>query len=151
MTLVVPDTDVHDLETTLTGPTLATILKAPKPNGGVMQLQLPRWQFRLGATLNDALKALGMPTAFDPGLADFSGMTTQEQLSIGAVAHQAFISVDEHGTEAAAATAVIMEASSGGGPPPIVLNVDRPFLFIIHDVPTAAPLFIGRVSDPSST
>jgi len=150
MTLVVPDASVRDLETTLDGSTLAAILKAPKAVG-VVELQLPRWQFRLSAQLNGSLKALGMPTAFEPGLADFSGMTAQEQLYIGAVLHQAFISVDEHGTEAAAATAVIMEASSGGGPPPVVLKLDRPFLFVIHDVTTATPLFIGRVSDPSAT
>jgi serpin B len=27
--------------------------------------------------------------------------------------------------------------------------VDRPFLYVIHDVATATPLFIGRVDDPS--
>jgi serpin B len=149
MTLVAPDTNLRDLEATLDGPTLAAILKATKPVG-VMKLQLPRWQYRLSARLNDDLQALGMPTAFGTE-ADFSGMTTQDQLYIGAVLHQAFISVDEHGTEAAAATAVIMEAASGGGPPPVVLNLDRPFLFLIHDVTTATPLFIGRVSDPSAT
>lgn len=150
MTVVVPDTSVRGLETTLDGPTLAAILKAPKAVG-IVQLQLPRWRFRLSAQLNGSLKTLGMPTAFEPGKANFSGMTTQEHLYIGAVVHQAFISVDEHGTEAAAATAVVMEALSGGGPPPVILNVDRPFLFVIHDVTTATPLFIGRVSDPTGT
>jgi len=28
--------------------------------------------------------------------------------------------------------------------------VDRPFLFVIHDLPTAIPLFIGRITDPSA-
>ena len=149
MTLVAPDTNLDDLEATLDGPTLAAILEATKPVGE-MELKLPRWQFRLRAQLNADLQALGMPTAFGPA-ADFSGMTTQDKLYIGAVLHQAFISVDEHGTEAAAATAVIMEASSAGGPPPVVLNLDRPFLFLIHDVTSATPLFIGRVSDPSPT
>jgi serpin B len=56
--------------------------------------------------------------------------------------------VDEHGTEAAAATATGMEA--GGMPKPVVaIVVDRPFLFVIHDVSTATPLFIGRVLDPT--
>ena len=32
-----------------------------------------------------------------------------------------------------------------------VLAVDRPFLFVIHDVQTAAPLFLGRIDDPSVT
>jgi serpin B len=28
--------------------------------------------------------------------------------------------------------------------------VDRPFLFVIHDVATGVPLFIGRVTDPTA-
>jgi len=30
------------------------------------------------------------------------------------------------------------------------LTVDRPFVFVIHDVETSTPLFIGRVVDPSA-
>jgi serine protease inhibitor len=26
-----------------------------------------------------------------------------------------------------------------------------PFLFVVHDVETATPLFVGRVDDPTST
>jgi serine protease inhibitor len=28
--------------------------------------------------------------------------------------------------------------------------VDRPFLFVIHDIATATPLFLGRVTDPTA-
>jgi serpin B len=31
---------------------------------------------------------------------------------------------------------------------PVTLVVDRPFLFVIHDVEHGTPLFVGRVSDP---
>ncbi len=58
---------------------------------------------------------LGMPTAFTDG-ADFTGMTTEEPLYIGAVIHQANITVDEAGTEAAAATAVVMDAGAAPNP-----------------------------------
>jgi serpin B len=88
-----------------------------------------------------------MPIAFDPFRADFTGMTVEEQLYISHVLHQAFIAVDEEGTEAAAATAVVMSTPSM--PRATVLNVDRPFLFVIHEIDTATPLFIGRVSDPT--
>jgi serpin B len=63
------------------------------------------------------------------------------------VIHQAFVAVDEKGTEAAAATAVV-------APPPSIpqveveLNLDRPFLFLIRDAPTGAVLFMGRLADP---
>ncbi len=85
---------------------LTEILAANKPT--MVQLTLPKWEFRTQAALADVLTAMGMPTAFDPNAADFSGMTEQEQLYIAAVVHEAFIAVDEEGTEAAAATAVVM-------------------------------------------
>ena len=90
---------------------------------------------------------MGMPTAFEAGEADFSGITTEERLFISAVIHQANIDVDEAGTTAAAATAVVMRSSAA--PDPVTLTVDHPFLFALRDVPTGAVLFLGRVTDPS--
>jgi serpin B len=111
-----------------------------------VDLTLPRWTFRTAAQLQDALARLGMPTAFGPD-ADFSGMTKVDELFISAVLHQVFVAVDEDGTEAAAATAVAMR---GTGLPetPVPMVVDRPFLFVIHDVLHGTPLFLGRVADP---
>ena len=88
-----------------------------------------------------------MPIAFT-GDADFSGMTTEEPLEIADVIHQAFIAVDEKGTEAAAATAVVMRAT-GLPAGSVTLRVDRPFLYAIQDDATGAVLFMGRVSDPT--
>jgi serpin B len=90
---------------------------------------------------------MGMPLAFDPGRADFSGMTDAERLYISAVIHQANIDVDEKGTTAAAATAVVMRAGSVPGEL-VVLRVDRPYLFALRDLCTGAVLFLGRVVEP---
>jgi serpin B len=95
------------------------------------------------------LAAMGMPLAFDPNRADFSGITTQEQLYISKVVHQANISVDEKGTEASAATAVQIEAQALPARQ-VTLHVDRPFLFAIRGTNTGAILFLGRVVDPSA-
>ena len=57
--------------------------------------------------------------------------------------------MDEAGTEAAAATAVIMPTAAPA-PPPIEVTVDRPFVFLIRDIETAAILFVGRVVNPSA-
>ena len=73
---------------------------------------MPKFKFRTQAALADALQGLGMQKAFDPEAADFSGMTKQEALYISDVIHEAYIAVDEEGTEAAAATAVIMRATA---------------------------------------
>jgi serpin B len=96
---------------------------------------------------------MGMKDALNYGLADFSGMTGDEDLFISDVVHRAFIDVDEEGTEAAAATAVEMAATSAEEDEeeePIELVIDRPFIFLIRDRYTGTILFLGRVLDPSS-
>jgi len=80
-------------------------------------------------------------------MADFSGMDGQRDLYIGNALHKAFIAVDEKGTEAAAATVIIMQAMALM-PQGIVLTIDRPFFYVIRDVPTGTILFMGRVVDP---
>ncbi|MGB2985185.1 MAG: serpin family protein, partial [Phycisphaerae bacterium] len=73
-----------------------------------------------------------------------------EQLFIANVIHKAFVAVDEEGTEAAAATAVVVGATSAPGEP-VVVTVDRPFVFVVRDIPTGTILFLGRVVDPSTS
>ena len=118
-------------------------------NDAEVDLTMPKFKFRTQAGLADALKALGMEKAFDPEAADFSGMTKQEALYVSDVIHEAYIAVDEEGTEAAAATAVIMRATAA--PLTMVqMKVDRPFLFALRDRDTGAILFLGRVTDPTA-
>jgi serpin B len=114
-------------------------------------LELPKWESETRIELSAALAALGMPTAFTDA-ADFTGMTTDEALQIGFVIHQANITVDEAGTEAAAATAVGIEATSAPAeePEPILLTVDRPFVYALRDRETGAVLFLGRVTSPAA-
>ena len=109
-------------------------------------LTMPRFEFESGFDLGIPLAAMGMPLAFTLQ-ADFSGITPRERLFISDVIHRATISVGEVGTEAAAATAGVMPPSE---PPTDVVTVavDRPFVFLIRDVPTGTLLFLGRVVDP---
>ncbi len=117
-------------------------------------LSLPRFEYDTSLNLADTLAALGMPEVFSLE-ADFSGIS-DDPLFVDAVTHQAFIQVDEKGTEAAAATAIGL---GGGGPPndPIEFNVNRPFLYIIYHQSYEAEfrgeggtiLFIGRVLNPA--
>jgi serpin B len=109
-------------------------------------IYLPKFEFDTKYTLNENLKALGMPIAFDAKNADFSGMTTVEQLFISQVIHQAYVKVDEKGTEAAAATGVVMVPTAM---PRNVFRADHPFIFIIQQKDTGNILFLGRVVDPT--
>jgi serpin B len=113
---------------------------------------MPRIGIEARVDLADALAAMGMPMAFDVETADFSGISPiarETGLYITKVIHQANIDVDEKGTEAAAATAVVMATGGGPGSREVAFKVDRPFLFLVRDVPTGAILFMGRVVDPS--
>ncbi|HSV40655.1 MAG TPA: serpin family protein [Nocardioidaceae bacterium] len=140
MTVVLPD-DI----TSVGGDLSALIDWTPTESVG---LRLPKWKFRLQSRLNKALDRLGMPTAFTDA-ADFSGMAPEgSEWFISAVLHEAFIAVDEEGTEAAAATAVVISDSAAHIEPRVV-RVDRPFVFVIHDLEHNTPLFVGRVDDPS--
>jgi len=105
--------------------------------------------------INRNLIDLGMPLAFDPGNADFSGIkeSGEADLYISNVIHQSFVEVNEKGTEAAAATAVVMSEGSsiGGGsePTPVEFRADHPFIFFIEHRGTGQILFMGKVEDPS--
>ena len=144
MTVIVPE-DLATFERTLSMATFGAIVDALAP--AEVALALPKFGIETKTELAPVLASLGMPSAFDDR-ADFSGITTSEQLLISNVIHQANIDVDEKGTEAAAATAVVMRATAMPAEP-VVLRADRPFLFAIRDVPTGAVLFLGRVGDPS--
>lgn len=144
MLIILPD-ELTAFEAALDGTTLKKITKAleAKP----VALSLPRFGIESKLDLNAVLEAMGMPLAFDPSGADFSGITPVDDLYISGVIHQANIDVDEEGTEAAAATGVIMRVTSAP-PPPSPMNVDRPFLFALRDMETGAILFLGRVVEP---
>jgi serpin B len=113
-----------------------------------IDLTMPRFEIRTEFSLPDALSAMGMPDAFSQA-ADFSGIDGTQDLMISDVIHQAFVSVDEAGTEAAAATAILMGESLPAEP--LQLRLDRPFLFLIRDVETGAVLFLGRTLNPAES
>lgn len=108
---------------------------------------IPRFKFKTKYFMAKALSDMGMPTAFG-STADFSGMDGTRDLFIQNVIHQAFVEVNEEGTEAAAATGVVMGITSVGPRIPI-FRADHPFIFIIQESETGNILFLGRVSDPS--
>ena len=146
MVVIVPDQGEYQaFEAGLDGQRLGAVIDGLAPM--YVSLQLPKFQFRTAASLKGPLSRLGMPTAFSDR-ADFSVISPREPLVLQEALHQAFISVDEKGTEAAAATGFFGGAT--GGPSQIVeLTVDRPFLFLVRDDETGAILFMGRVLDPN--
>jgi serpin B len=105
---------------------------------------LPRFKLETRYDMGRDLAEMGMPTAFSDG-ADFSGIS-DGGLYISKVIHQAYVDVNEEGTEAAAATGVVMLSAA---PMLEEFRADHPFIFVISDRGTGLILFMGRVVDPS--
>jgi serpin B len=108
-----------------------------------MYISMPKFKFEYEKYLNDQLKSLGMIDAFEPYLADLSGISDAE-IFVDFVKQNTFVDVNEEGTEAAAVTTIgIKEVSM---PPEFV--VDKPFIFAIRERTTNTLLFIGKVENP---
>ena len=148
MAVLLPDGPLAALRPKLTAAGLGGLLAGTARHQ--VTLSLPRFRVEAAFDLIPALRRLGVVAPFGAD-ADFSEITADAQLRIGAVAHKAYIDVDEKGTEAAAATAVVMRAAAAMRPPPLVtMVVDRPFLFAILDTATGLPVFLGQVSHPAA-
>jgi serpin B len=110
-----------------------------------VDLELPKFSLSYERMMNDDLKALGMVVPFQPGAADFTRMSPLgAQLFISFVKQNTFVKVDEEGTEAAAVTLTGMRATALGANEHI-MQVNRPFLFVIRERLSGTVLFMGKV------
>lgn len=112
-----------------------------------LDLSFPRFETQVKSGLKAPLTALGLGIAFDGNQADFTAITSKTRLVLTDIVHQAFVKVNEKGTEAAAATGVIVGATSV--PQMRTVEVNRPFIFAVRDNATHALVFLGRMADPS--
>lgn len=147
MLILLPDTDLASIASSLNAGALEELRDQMKPTN-VDSITIPKFEFRRDYRLDRVLRKLGVRTAFSRR-ADFSEMTDERNLSLTFAFHQAYVKVDEKGTEAAAATAV------GSGTvsvrPELHFRADHPFVFIIQDKKDGNILFVGRMNDPSQT
>lgn len=143
MLVAVPKTSLADLDGKIDQVLSATL------SSQFVDVALPKFTMRSRFDLVDELRKLGVHDAFDSNKADFSGITSKP-IYVSNVIHEAFVSVDEKGTEAAAATAVL--AKCGAAMPTSVAHVraDKPFFFALRDDTTGTILFMGRVSEPKT-
>jgi serpin B len=150
MVIVVPDAGAYaSIEHGLSGSFYASVTSSLSPAEEI-SLTMPSFKIH-GASVSLArpLAAMGMTDAFDPDKADFSPMIPAGGVYISDVVHQAFVDVDESGTEAAAATAVVGGFALAVGSQ-VAVNVDRPFFFFIRDTASNTVLFVGREVDPTA-
>jgi serine protease inhibitor len=118
------------------------------------RLALPRLELSSDLRLEPALRALGLGAMFDEP-ADLDGMFEgpAPRKSAARVLHKARVDLDEEGTRAAAVTVVTVVATSAelNPPEPFDLRLDRPFLWAIEHRDSGTLLFLGRVTDPSTS
>ena len=111
------------------------------------KISLPRFSIDTADDISGLLQKMGIVSAFSSQEADFSRITEEESLQIDTVRHQAHLSIDENGTEAAAATAVVIARPRSVGlraEPPLVITIDHPFFFVLRHNQTKEWLFVGQ-------
>lgn len=119
----------------------------------LVRLKLPKFEVEFDKKLNETLQNMGIKRAFDEQLADFSGLGYTDSgvpLYISLVRQKAVVKLDEEGTEAAAVTMVAMNECAMAMPTkePIEVYFDEPFLYMIMDMESRTPLFMGVMDNP---
>jgi serpin B len=147
LVLLPTDDDLGGAEESLNAGTLSELRQALVYQQ--VKVWFPKFKLETEYQMADTLSEMGMPSAFNLGVADFSGMDGTKSLAISQVFHKAYVDVNEEGTEAAAATAVPMYRSMELPADPVpVFRADHPFIFLILDSESGNILFMGRVTTP---
>ena len=107
-----------------------------------VNLMLPKFETSTDMRLEDVMKALGMPNAFEGGYG--FNQFCNENVIIGMMKQVAKIKLDEEGTEASAVTVIEMDKNMISEPRYAEFIADRPFLYVISERSTGAIFFIGQ-------
>jgi serpin B len=111
---------------------------------------MPKFNFAAQpGSMKAALERLGVKTLFS-SRADLQPMLGRASGSahVDDVHHAAGMAIDEQGGEAVAASAISIKPKSLAAPLPRCA-VDRAFVFAVMHQASGAPVFMGRVGDPS--
>uniref|UniRef100_A0A183IYS9 SERPIN domain-containing protein n=1 Tax=Soboliphyme baturini TaxID=241478 RepID=A0A183IYS9_9BILA len=107
-------------------------------------VQFPKFELRSKFELNQALQRMGITDMFT-GDANLSRISGKRDLHVSSGTHEAYIKVDEKGTEAAAVTGFQVRLMAAAVPPrEIRFIADHPFMFAIIDKKHKNILFMGR-------
>ena len=112
-----------------------------------VDLKLPYIKTSTSLPLVDAMKALGMTSAFTPN-AEFPYFCDRA-VYIGNMFQKAAIELDEEGTDAAAVT--VIEEAGIGIPKTATFHANRPFFYIISEQSTGAIFFMGQYTGLGQT
>lgn len=135
---------VAQLVESLDGDSLVAMLSTPQSIA--VDTAIPKFEAESTLEMSEILMDMGMTDAFDPNLADLTGLGTSEDgnIYINRVLHKTFLSVGEQGTRAGAATIVEAnpeEQAVTEENKQVIL--DRPFVYMLIDTETNLPIFMG--------
>ncbi|KAM6278344.1 ovalbumin-related protein X-like [Spheniscus humboldti] len=147
MLVLLPD-DVSGLEQLENKISFEKLMEWSSPN--VMEkrrvkVYLPRMKIEEKYNLTSVLMALGMTDLFSPS-ANLSGISSAESLKISEAIHEAYMEVNEEGTETAGSAGVMGDIKHSSEFEEF--RADHPFLFLIKHNPTNSILFFGRYCSP---
>jgi serine protease inhibitor len=148
MVVIVPNETLAGFSTQFTADMWNTITSTldEQEEYGEMIVYIPKFKFSYEKQLKDQLISMGMIDAFDPILANLTGIS-DTPIFVSFVKQNTFVEVDEKGTEAAAVTTIGVY-STIALPQPIQFIIDKPFIFAIRERTTNTLLFIGQIVNP---
>jgi len=115
-------------------------------------IRMPALEKEFDIEMSGLLQNMGLVSAFCEISADLTGLVQEEvypPLIISEVHQRVRIRVDKDGTEAAVATVVVPQPASAPPLEPLVLTFNTPYIFVIYDLRTGIPLFMGVVDNPA--
>jgi len=127
---------------------LAEINRAMNGQTEKVYVSLPKFEYENEVQLTDILSEMGLAEAFGAD-ANLRGLGSGfGNPYISSVLQKAKIITDENGTKAAAMTEVmVLMTSAGPSARPKVIELNRPFFYMILETETSVPLFMGSVYD----
>ncbi len=113
-----------------------------------LNVGLPRFTLDYSADLNSTLDNMGIKKVFT-GAAELGKINKTADLYVDFIKQDAYLGIDEKGTEAAAVTTIGIGLTSVTPEPPRFI-CDRPFALIISENTSNTILFMGRIKNPES-
>jgi len=110
-----------------------------------VDVMLPKFKVKAKTKLKQLMMQQGVRNLFTDQ-ANLTGISDQP-IKVTDAVQEAFIEVNEEGTEAAAATAVILGLRIAS-PRREAFIMNRPFGFVVYDFEQNIPLFMGKINKP---
>ena len=145
MTFVLPDEGVTPAELLADPDFLTELTDSDSKIYGEVQWSVPKFDVSSDLDLLPTLTGMGITDVLYRGTADFTPLIDITPVWLEEARQIARVKVDEEGVEAAAVTLLAVDAQEAivENPAVCVMDLDRPFLFVIRDGDTV--LFVGVV------